>query len=96
MTNTFRAIYEAGVLRPIRPLPLVEGQSVDITLTEPEIEDEVLTRMRAAKSLDELFAIADELPPPADGYDLCQALNDNRRATGEQLVYPNLPPRGVP
>ena len=89
MTTTIRAIYEKGMLRPIRPLSLAEGQNVEVTLNA-EPMDEVLVRMRAAKTLDELFAIADELPPPADGYDLCKALNENRRLEGRPPVYPNL------
>jgi len=89
MTTTIRAIYEKGMLRPVRPLVLDEGQNVELTINV-EPEDEVLVRMRAAKNLDELFAIVNELPPPEDGYDLCKALNENRRLEGRPPVYPNL------
>ena len=36
------------------------------------------------------------LPPERDGYDLCKALNENRRAAGEPLVYPNLDAEDCP
>ncbi|HKB06198.1 MAG TPA: antitoxin family protein [Gemmataceae bacterium] len=95
MTTTVRAIYANGVLRPDRPLPLAEGQAVEVTISPtapsaPVDEEAVLRRMEAAKSLKELFALYESLPPPDDGYDLCEALNANRRETGEPLVYPEL------
>jgi predicted DNA-binding antitoxin AbrB/MazE fold protein len=90
MTTTVRAVYKDGVLRPDKPLPFANGAAVDVLMTPVPAEDEVLQRMRAATTLDELFAIADSLPPEDDGYDLCKALNENRRAAGEPLLYPNL------
>ena len=96
MTTTVRAVYQDGVLRPERPLPLAEGTAVELTVataepaTAPVDEEDVLRRMDAAKSLRELFALYESLPPPADGYDLCEALNANRRAAGEPPVYPEL------
>src|SRR5207245_2139614 len=32
MSITVRAVYESGVLRPLRPLPLAEGETVDVTV----------------------------------------------------------------
>jgi predicted DNA-binding antitoxin AbrB/MazE fold protein len=32
MTITFRAVYENGVLRPVEPLVLPEGEAVDVTI----------------------------------------------------------------
>jgi predicted DNA-binding antitoxin AbrB/MazE fold protein len=96
MTTTVRAVYENGVLRPDRPLPLAEGQAVNITVASavpivaPVDEQAVLCRMDGAKSLAELFAVYESLPSPDDGYDLCEALNANRRAAGEPPVYPEL------
>ena len=96
MTTTVRAVYQNGVLRPERPLLLAEGTSVELTVAIPEPapapadEDEILRRMDSAKSLRELFELYESLPPPADGYDLCEALNANRRAAGEPPVYPEL------
>jgi predicted DNA-binding antitoxin AbrB/MazE fold protein len=96
MTTTVRAVYQNGVLRPERPLPLAEGETVVVTVananpvTPPVDEDEVLRRMDSAGSLQELFALYESLPSPADGYDLCEALNANRRAAGEPPVYPEL------
>ena len=34
MTTTAAAIYEHGVLRPLAPLPLVEGSRVEVTVTD--------------------------------------------------------------
>ena len=94
--TTVKAIYENGVLRPAERLPFPEGAAVEVTVSPaspeapPVDEQEVIRRMRAAKSLQELFAAYESLPPPADGYDLCKALNHNRKATGERLLYPEL------
>ena len=44
--------------------------------------------MKAAKTLQELFAAYETLPPPTDGYDLMKALNENRRLSGERPLYP--------
>ena len=91
-----QAVYSGGVLRPVRGLALEEGESVEVTITErkskqePVDEAEVLKRMRATTSLGELFALYETLPPPDDDYDLCKALNDNRKAEGRPPVYPNL------
>lgn len=93
------AVYENGVLRPKEPLDLPEGQNVQLSvyprppfhpaLPPPTPEEaEVIRKMEEAKTLQELFAAYESLPPPADGYDLCKALNDNRRATGERLLFP--------
>jgi predicted DNA-binding antitoxin AbrB/MazE fold protein len=92
------AVYQNGVLRPTQPLPLTEGETVEITLERRALgealpkEDEIDHRIRAAKTLEELFAAAEaaaELEPD-DGYDLLQALNENRRLAGE--ARPLFPP----
>jgi predicted DNA-binding antitoxin AbrB/MazE fold protein len=94
--TTVKAIYENGVLRPAERLPFADGATVELTVSPapaaapPVDEQEVIRRMREAKSLRELFALYDSLPPPADGYDLCKALNENRKATGECLLYSEL------
>ena len=94
--TTIQAVYSGGVLRPVRALALEEGESVELMLTErkpkqePVNEMEVLKRMHATTSLEELFALYETLPPPDDDYDLCKALNDNRKAEGRPPVYPNL------
>ncbi len=99
MTTRVTAVYQNGVLRPTQPLPLAEGESVEITLeraTPPRetslTEAEASRRIRDAKTLEELFAAADaaaELEPD-DGYDLLQALDDNRERAG--AVRPLFPP----
>jgi predicted DNA-binding antitoxin AbrB/MazE fold protein len=91
--TTVLAVYQGGVLRPAQPLPLAEGETVEVTVTRPQsappsTEEEVIQRMKAAKTLQELFAAYETLPPPADGYDLMKALNENRRLSGERPLYP--------
>jgi predicted DNA-binding antitoxin AbrB/MazE fold protein len=87
-TTTVRAVYQNGVLRPERPLPLAEGTPVDVMVTPAAEDDEVLERMKAARTLEELFAIADSIPADEgdDGYDVVQAMNETRRAGGERLL----------
>jgi predicted DNA-binding antitoxin AbrB/MazE fold protein len=94
------AVYENGVLRPTEPLELTEGQRVRVAvypqselpfLRPPtDVEEKVIQRMNDAKTLQELFAVYESLPSPDDGYDLCLALNANRKETGERLLYPEL------
>lgn len=87
MTQTVTATYSSGVLRPATPLPLAEGETVQITVTTPVpvppplTEEEAVRRIKEAKTLEELFAAANAAAAlePDDGYDLCEALNENRR-----------------
>jgi predicted DNA-binding antitoxin AbrB/MazE fold protein len=89
MTQTVTATYTGGVLRPATPLPLTEGQTVQITVTTPAppavAEEEALRRIRQAKTLEEMFAAMNESAAlePDDGYDLSEALNENRRLAGD-------------
>lgn len=52
MTTSIEAVYEQGVLRPLKPLSLAEGTRVAIVLVEPNAAK--LTAMREAMS-DSLF-----------------------------------------
>ena len=52
MTTSIEAVYEQGVLRPLKPLGLAEGTRVDIILVEPNALK--LTAVREAMS-DPLF-----------------------------------------
>jgi predicted DNA-binding antitoxin AbrB/MazE fold protein len=101
MTMTIQAVYEGGVLRPVAPLALPEGETVAVTivrtmpagpsLREPTpAEEDYARRIKAAQSLDEMYAVMATAPPLPEGYDLCQALNANRKATGERLPFPQL------
>ena len=99
MTMTVEAVFTGGVLRPVQPLALAEGQTVEVTITPvmpasllarlPTAEEEAYAgRLKAARSLDEMLAVVESAPPLPEGYDLCQALNANREAIGERLLYP--------
>lgn len=90
MTITTTAVYENGVLRPTRPLDLKEGQTVQLTVSTPPprpSDEEIVAMMKAAKSPEELFAIANAYSTAPGGYDLCEALNRNR-GTGERPLFP--------
>ena len=52
MTTSIEAVYEQGVLRPLKPLGLAEGTRVDIILVAPNAQK--LTAVREAMS-DPLF-----------------------------------------
>lgn len=84
MTTTIDAVYEGGVLRPAKPLPLAEGAEVTVTVeSKPGFDTfDWERRIRAAKTIQEWVAVANELPPQAPGYDLIAALNENRRLSG--------------
>jgi predicted DNA-binding antitoxin AbrB/MazE fold protein len=87
--TTVLAVYENGVLRPAHPLPFAEGETVEVTVAKPQTlpspvaEDEVTRRLRAAKSIEEWVAATRLLPPDDGGYDIVEALNDNRIWSGE-------------
>jgi predicted DNA-binding antitoxin AbrB/MazE fold protein len=99
MTITVRAIFENGVFRPLEPLALEEGQRVAVTIVtsgpderamkaaSPE-EQNYAMRLRNARCLVELFAVMADAPSLPEHYDLCAALNANREATGERLLFP--------
>ena len=99
MTQTIRAVYEGGVLRPVEPLALPEGEMFELTIVPtrppgpplrapPRAEEDYGRRAKAARSLEELYAVMTTAPPLPIGYDLSQALNANRQATGERLLFP--------
>ena len=91
MALTTTAVYRQGTLVPTAPLPLVEGESVEITIVSTPknrpSEDEIIRRIRAAKTLEEAFAITEEFPEDDDGYDLYQAMNANRHPS-ERVLFP--------
>src|SRR5437763_1455157 len=102
MTTTVQAVYTGGVPRPVRPLGLTEGETVELTITSttpngPPLrpptaeEQEYARRLQAAHSLEEMLAVMATAPPLPEGYDLCEALNANRQATGERPLYPERP-----
>jgi predicted DNA-binding antitoxin AbrB/MazE fold protein len=98
MTQTVTATYTGGVLRPATPLPLAEGETVQVTIARPaatlpppQTEEEALQRIRDAKTLAELFAAINAAPEDdlPEGYDFRKALNENRRLAGDyRMPYP--------
>jgi predicted DNA-binding antitoxin AbrB/MazE fold protein len=95
MTITIRAIYEGGVLRPAQPLPLDEGEAVDLTVSRTKTagqqlnDEEIIRRLKAAASLAEWVEATKLLPPDDGGYDIIKALNENRIWSGERPLIPD-------
>lgn len=90
MTLNTTAVYENGRLRTTTPLPLEEGETVQLVVTraKPQLtDDEVLALMKRAKSPEELFALADAHIAAPEGYDLCDALDANRRRDGALPLF---------
>lgn len=88
MSTTVRAVYVGGVLRPLQPLALADGETVELTLVAsgaapPGSEEEVVRRIQECKSYSEWLEIMKSLPAESD-YDIVQALDDNRRWSGER------------
>ncbi len=92
MTTTTLAVYENGVLRPAKPLPFAEGETVQLTVRRADTSspafssEEAQRRIEAAKTLAEAFAGAAAVVDEDEGYDLLRALDDNRK--GERPLYP--------
>lgn len=98
------AVYENGVLRPTDPVRLSEGQQVllhvypetDLKPVRPPTaeEEEYARRLRAAKSLAEMYAVMATAPPAPD-FDVIAAVNESRRLTGFRMPDPD-PTGGEP
>jgi predicted DNA-binding antitoxin AbrB/MazE fold protein len=89
--ETVTAVYENGLLRPMGPLSLKEGETVQLTVLKPASrpsDEELIAMMKAAKSPEELFAIANAYPTAPPGYDLCESLEENRRREGALPLFP--------
>jgi predicted DNA-binding antitoxin AbrB/MazE fold protein len=62
MTISMKAIYENGLLRPLRPLPLTEKQEVQLQIeTEKVADPRQLSVAEIEKLIDEM-AVERELP----------------------------------
>ena len=87
MVTTTLSVYENGVLRPVQPLPFANGETVQLSVSRPDVSpEEAQRRIQAAKTLAEVFACAAAVAKDDPGYDLLQALDDNRR--GERPLFP--------
>jgi predicted DNA-binding antitoxin AbrB/MazE fold protein len=87
MITTTLAVYENGVLRPVQALPFADGETVQLTVSRPEVSaEEAQRRIQAAKTLAEAFAGAAAVAEDDPGYDLLRALDENRK--GERPLYP--------
>jgi predicted DNA-binding antitoxin AbrB/MazE fold protein len=103
MMVTTQAVYEGGVLRPLEPLSLPEGKTVEVIITETNragsprraptpAEEDYARRIKAAPSLAEMHAVMATAPPsPDDMPDLVEAINESRRRTGFRMPDPKPP-----
>jgi predicted DNA-binding antitoxin AbrB/MazE fold protein len=95
MPITIQAVYEGGLLRPVQPLDLAEGATVEVTVTistaaPPSVsEEEILRRLDACKTYEDWFEVTKLLPPHDGGYDIMTALDENRRWSGERPLLPD-------
>jgi predicted DNA-binding antitoxin AbrB/MazE fold protein len=65
---TIKAKYENGVLRPIEPLPLREGETVDVTVSvAPTRVGPKRDPKEVARILKQISAIPRDGPAPDDG-----------------------------
>jgi len=106
MPMTIQAVYSGGVLRPVQPLALEEGETVDVTVAQrkplkssmrpatPEEED-YARRIRATTTLEEMYDVMATAPQLPEDYDIVQAMNESRRLTGFRMPDPE-PAEGTP
>jgi len=78
MAEQVRAVYEKGVLRPLRPLNLREHQMVDIQIMAEEEKDNATAVVR-------LLAAAGLITPPPGHSDELPVSDEERRALAERL-----------
>lgn len=90
MTMTVQAIYSGGVFRPVEPLTLAEGQTVELFITTaPSAEADISRRLQACRTYREWLEVTKALPSDDGGYDIVKALDENRRWSGEVSLLPN-------
>ncbi len=97
MTMTIQAVYTGGVLRPIEPLALKEGETVEVTIAPaaaspspaPLSEDEIVQRIQECKTYQEWLEVTKALPQDDGSYDIVKALDENRRWSCDRPILPN-------
>lgn len=98
MTITIRAVYERGILRPVQPLALDEGETVDVTIAKsgpaPQAvtDEEIARRLKSAATIADWVGATKLLPAHDGGYDIIEALNENRLRSGERPLIPDEDP----
>ena len=89
MGMTVRAVYQGGVFRPVHPVTLDEGQTVDLTVAGADqdaaapSDEETTRRLQSAKTIAEWIDATESLPSDDGGYDVVRALNQNRIWSGD-------------
>lgn len=87
MPKTVRAIYSGGVFHPLDPVELTEAAVVEVVFSDLKstalTEEEVNRVMDASKTYHEWFELSKLLPPTDDEDDIVEALQRNRRLSGE-------------
>ncbi len=94
MAMIIQAVYTGGVLRPIHPLALKEGETVEVSIAPaaanppraPMSNDEIIQRIQACKTYQEWLEVTKTLPQDDGGYDIVKALDENRRWSGDRPI----------
>ncbi|MBX9624677.1 MAG: DUF104 domain-containing protein [Gemmataceae bacterium] len=95
------AVYEGGVFKPTRPVPIPDGARVELVVSVPlppgEIDNSpeaVELRRQKVERLRQMYAEFDALDAdePDDGYDPLVEINNDRIRRGAR---PILPPDGA-
>lgn len=75
---------------PVFPAPAEDLPKLSESNDRKLAIEETVRRIREAKTLEEMFAVMEEGPDDTpDDYDLCEALNENRRLAGEErMLFP--------
>jgi len=93
MSMKVQAVYQGGMFRPLHPLPLDEGETVDLTIAKsqplaaPANDEETTRRLRAAATIAEWIEATEMLPADDGGYDIASALDENRIWSGERGLF---------
>jgi hypothetical protein len=98
MTMTIPAVFSNGVFTPTQPPALAEGTPVSLTYdvkapppadspAKPPTDEELIARIKAAKTLQELFATREGLSTEDGDYDIERRLSENRKFSGDYRLF---------
>lgn len=83
MLQLVRAIYKDGLLRPLEPLDVADGEMVNLTITTELTNEEIIARMRAAGVLAQIELDEDVLELTAEERDRMSRLFIGGRTSDE-------------
>lgn len=94
MNTTVPAVFENGKLRPEVPLQLKEGEKVQVTIrslarSEADANEDLTQLLKSATTIHEWIEATKQLPGDDGGYDIVNALNENRIWSGTRPLLPS-------